>query len=142
MNRARIARAYKKIAEGYAELALSFADDTAGAGGASVSPPARSLAPVDDLPPLPPLEDYDPTPPLYDDRTTKPAGNQHLENVLGQCPNHQKPWTIKPGGVSKAGKPYGAFWKCSEKDESTRSGYCDKRPVKAWEDQHPASAAA
>jgi hypothetical protein len=136
MNRARIARAYEKIAEGYAELALSFADDTAGAG----APPRPT--PVDDLPPLPPLEDYDPTPPLYDDRSTKPAGNQHVENVLGQCPNHQKPWTIKPAGVSKAGKPYGAFWKCSEKDESTRSGYCDKKPAKAWEDQHPASAAA
>jgi hypothetical protein len=101
-----------------------------------VSPPPRSLAPVADEPPTGDQFDYEL------DRSTKPAGNQHLENVLGQCPTHQKAWTVKPGGVSKAGKPYGAFWKCGEKDESTRSGFCDKKPVKAWEDTHPASAAA
>lgn len=133
MNKESAARAYDLIAEGYALLAMAVRDDTAGAG--SVSPPARSLAPVEDGP-------WEEDPQFIPDRSTKPVGNQHVENVLGQCPNHQKPWTIKPAGVSKAGKPYGAFWKCGEKDSSTRSGYCDKKPVKAWEDAHPASAAA
>ena len=69
-----------------------------------------------------------------------PIRDQHVENVLGQCPTHQKNWTVKEGGVSKAGKSYNAFWKCGEKDESTRSGYCDKKPVKAWVDSHPIAA--
>jgi hypothetical protein len=131
MNPKLAADAYNKISEGYALLALAIEQPAAG-----VVPPSRALAPVDDLPPL--LDDYGQ--PVEVVKAPTPIRDQHVENVLGQCPVHQKNWTVKEGGVSKAGKEYGAFWKCGEKDSSTRSGYCDKKPVKSWVDAHPAAA--
>ena len=134
MNPKLAADAYNKISEGFAMLALAI--EQPAAGGANVVPPQRSPAPVDDLPPL--LDDYGT--PVEVVSAPTPIRDQHVENVLGQCPTHQKNWTVKEGGVSKAGKSYNAFWKCGEKDESTRSGYCDKKPVKAWVDSHPIAA--
>jgi hypothetical protein len=141
---ARIARGWALIAEGAQEISLAFEQPAAGAG---IPSPVRAPAPVDpqrwhkesDLPDLPPLTDDDA--PGYQPKGAN-VQDQHVANVLGQCPTHQKPWTIKPSGVSKAGKPYSAFWKCGEKDESTRSGYCDKKPVKAWQDANQLPAAA
>jgi hypothetical protein len=139
VNRETAARAYDLIAEGYALLAMAVRDETAGAG-AVVSTP-RPLAPADDLPPLeePPTGDQFAVD--YEPRGIN-VQDQHVSNVLSKCPKHDRAWTVKPGGVSKAGKPYAAFWKCSAKDTETRSGYCEKKPVKAWTDAHPAEAAA
>lgn len=60
--------------------------------------------------------------------------------VLSECPVHFTPWTVKEGGISKAGKPYRAFWKCN--GTNADGTYCSKKPVKAWADSHPAEAAA
>lgn len=54
---------------------------------------------------------------------------------LGACPVHRTAWTVKAGGISKNGKPYPAFYKCSGKNDD--GTYCDQRPTKAWADSHP-----
>jgi hypothetical protein len=42
------------------------------------------------------------------------------------CPDHGQPWTLKPGGVSKAtSKPYAPFWACSAR---TDGAFCRKKP--------------
>jgi hypothetical protein len=139
MNTERLARGWDLIAEGAAEIALAYRAIEQPAAGVGTPPPARASAPADFPDDLPPLTDDDA--PGYQPKGAN-VQDQHVANVLGQCPTHQKPWTIKPSGVSKAGKPYNAFWKCGEKDESTRSGYCDKKPVKAWQDANQLPAAA
>lgn len=46
------------------------------------------------------------------------------------CPDHQQPWTKKPGGVSKAtGKPYAPFWACSGR---TDGQFCKRKPAMDW----------
>jgi hypothetical protein len=46
------------------------------------------------------------------------------------CPEHQQPWTLKPGGVSKAsGKPYAPFWACSGR---TDGQFCKRKPALDW----------
>lgn len=46
------------------------------------------------------------------------------------CPEHQQPWTKKPGGVSKAtSKPYAPFWACSGK---TDGQWCKRKPAMDW----------
>ena len=135
MNTKRIAEAYEKIAEGYAALALAYGDIAQPVAGSSSRP--APVATIDDD--LPPLTDDDA--PSYEPKGVN-LQDQHVDNVLGQCPTHQRNWTVKEGGVSKAGKSYEAFYKCGEKDPNTRSGYCDKKPVKAWVDAHPIQAAA
>ena len=57
--------------------------------------------------------------------------------ALGKCPKHGIPWTVKEGGVSKAGKSYGPFWKCNEKDASEERGYCAQKPDYGWVKTHP-----
>lgn len=127
-------RGWALISEGAQMISLAYVANEQPAAGAGPSP-ARAPAPADDLPPLPSLEE----PPGYQPKGVNLA-DQHVENTLAQCPNHQKPWVIKPAGVSKTGKEYAAFYKCPERDSSTRSGYCDKKPVKAWTDAHPIAA--
>ncbi len=61
---------------------------------------------------------------------------------LGRCPRHNLPWSVKPAGTTQAGKQYGAFWRCAEKDDNAPRGWCDKKPVRAWADAHPAERAA
>jgi hypothetical protein len=139
MNKDRAIKAYEKIAEGYAELALAMADDT-GAGAAV--PPRSAPAPYDDD--LPPLtdSDYEPNPDLVaaaGPGVAPRAAEKPQNAALGMCPVHRTAWTVKAGGISKNGNPYRPFWKCSAKDEN---GYCNEKPVKAWEDAHPASQAA
>ena len=59
----------------------------------------------------------------------------HVNAALGVCPTHRTAWTVKQGGISKAGKPYSAFYKCSGKNDD--GSYCSQKPVKAWADSHP-----
>ena len=56
---------------------------------------------------------------------------------LGLCPKHGIPWTVKAGGVSKAGKSYKAFWKCDSKDADEERGYCQQKPEFGWVKTHP-----
>lgn len=127
MNPKLAADAYNKISEGFAMLALAI--EQPAAGGAKVSP-SPSPAPVafdDDLPPL--LDDYG-TPV----EVAPQAPESPKQAALGVCPAHRTAWTVKAGGISKNGKPYRAFWKCSGK---TEDGYCNEKPTKAWADSHP-----
>jgi hypothetical protein len=47
----------------------------------------------------------------------------------GECPDHRTPWAFKPAGVSKAGKPYNAFYACGGK---TDGQFCKRKPSIAW----------
>jgi hypothetical protein len=123
MNRARVTRAYEKIAEGYAELALAFADEQP-AAGAGVPSPAQVPAPVDFPDDLPPPTGWD-----------EPGAAETAEKApLGVCPTHRTAWTVKAGGISKNGKPYSAFWKCSAKDGDV---FCKQKPTPGWAKAHP-----
>lgn len=45
------------------------------------------------------------------------------------CPIHNIPYTLKPGGVSKTtGKAYNAFWACSGRNDD--GSYCKSKPPK------------
>jgi hypothetical protein len=52
------------------------------------------------------------------------------DDLFSQCPNHQQPWTVKEGGISKNGKPYKAFWKCNGKNSD--GSFCNKKPDPSW----------
>ena len=68
-------------------------------------------------------------------QTPAPAQQGHDTVVLkaamamfgnDNCPDHGQPWTLKPGGVSKAtSKPYAPFWACSAR---TDGAFCKKKP--------------
>jgi hypothetical protein len=47
----------------------------------------------------------------------------------GECPDHRTAWSHKPAGVSKAGKPYNAFYACSGKSNGS---FCQRKPSIAW----------
>jgi hypothetical protein len=121
MNRTAAANALNKIAEGIVELGLALED---------IPRPVAVDAPLPSFDELPP-EGFDDAP------RSAPAAPQ---DALGLCPVHRTAWTVKAGGVSKAGKPYSAFWKCSGKNADNT--YCDQKPVKVWADSHPIGAAA
>ena len=109
MSRDDIANALDKAAEALAEAAHALrASEQPGQGG-SVPPPSAP-APVD-------------------------TQATHVNAALGVCPTHRTAWTVKQGGISKAGKPYSAFYKCSGKNDD--GSYCSQKPVKAWADSHP-----
>lgn len=127
MNRDRAARAYNLISEGFAELALAISEGNEQPAAGAAAPPQRSPAAADDMPEFPPLEE------------PRQLQDAHVNTALSKCPVHKVAWTIKPAGTSKAGKPYSAFWKCSERDAD---GYCSQKPVKAWQDSHPIPSAA
>jgi hypothetical protein len=118
----KLARGWGLIAEGAMEISLAYSAieppvaraGVSESGSAQVGPPQLSPTPTD-------------------------VQAQHVETRLGVCPVHGVPWTVRPAGVSKAGKPYKAFWKCSERDAN---GFCDQRPAAAWADAHPPSVAA
>lgn len=48
----------------------------------------------------------------------------------GACGQHGTPWTLKPAGVSKAGKPYNAFYTCTGKNAD--GSYCREKPGAKW----------
>jgi hypothetical protein len=124
MNRTAAANALNKIAEGIVELGLALEDIP------TVLPDRMHSDPLPNFDELPP-EGFDDAP----RSAPAPAGD-----ALGLCPVHRTAWTVKAGGVSKAGKPYNAFWKCSGKNSDNT--YCDQKPVKVWADSHPIGAAA
>lgn len=118
-------RGWALISEGSQMISLAYAAiQQPAAAGASAPSPARSAAPAD-------YDDYDP---LMGDAPLPEVRASHVETVLSQCPDHQRPWTIKAAGVGKNGKPYQAFWRCAMKNGDT---WCAKKPVKAWVDSHP-----
>ncbi len=47
----------------------------------------------------------------------------------GECPDHRTAWQFKPAGVSKAGKPYNAFYACGGKSDGQ---FCKRKPSLAW----------
>jgi len=49
------------------------------------------------------------------------------------CPTHG-PWKAVPAGVSKAGKPYSAFWACDQEMGEER---CTNKPSREWVETHP-----
>jgi hypothetical protein len=108
MTREDVASALDRAAEALAEAAHALRGSEPDAARASV-PAAEGSAPQPSAPAAP-------------------------NAALGVCPVHRTAWTVKDAGISKNGKPYRAFWKCSERDED---GYCNEKPTKAWADSHP-----
>ena len=98
----------------------------------SVPAPVGRVAGV--APPAP-ATPYDENP--FDKEYAAPKPVQ--DAALGVCPVHGVAWTVKAGGVSKAGKSYSAFYRCAEK---TGDAYCDQKPTKVWQDTHPIREAA
>jgi hypothetical protein len=47
----------------------------------------------------------------------------------GECPDHRTPWSFKPAGISKAGKPYNAFYACGGKSGGE---FCKRKPSITW----------
>jgi len=118
--------ALNKIAEGIYELADAMFAETA--PGAAVT--AQEPSPFADLP-----DEVFATSPAYE-----PVGIPAADPILSVCPNHGTPWTVKAAGVSKAGKPYKAFFKCDGKNPD--GSFCDKKPTREWADAHAARLAA
>jgi hypothetical protein len=123
MNRTAAANALNKIAEGIVELGLALED---------IPRPVAVDAPLPSFDELPP-EGFDDAP------RSAPAAPQ---DALGLCPVHRTAWTVKAGGVSKAGKEYPPFWRCAQKDPNGKNGYCEARPNPAWTSGHPIGTAA
>lgn len=122
----RLARGWGLIAEGAMEISLAYSAIESSAPVRADEPVARTgLAGAGEA------DSPQPAP--------VPVQEQYVESRLGVCPVHGVPWTVRPAGVSKAGRKYSAFWKCSERDAN---GFCDKKPVAAWADAHPPSVAA
>jgi hypothetical protein len=130
MNRTAAANALNKIAEGIVELGLALED---------IPRPVAVDAPLPSFDELPPVgwETYE-SGTGHGVRAVETAP-EPPGDALGLCPVHRTAWTVKAGGVSKAGKPYPAFWRCAGKDAN---GYCDKRPNLAWTNAHPISEGA
>jgi hypothetical protein len=65
---------------------------------------------------------------------SKDAVKATLESLSGSdggsCPTHALPWTLKPAGVSKAGKAYNAFYTCTGRNAD--NSYCSMKPPIAW----------
>jgi hypothetical protein len=145
MNTKDVALALDKIAEGFAALSIAIETPSAGLPSATaVQPEAKAgavpplpLAPAGNLPPsfeeLPPEEMFAES---INPQETRPVLS---DAGLGYCPVHRKPWGIKAAGVSKAGQPYDAFYKCVERDGNT---FCKEKPGHAWRDSHPIQSGA
>lgn len=130
MNTERIAKGWALIAEGAMELSLAYD---------ALDPAARAAVP-DRVPTVPAGSAAGAVPPAPAAPSLTPDRQAaHVAAVLGQCPDHQIAWTVRPAGISKAGKSYQSFWRC---DQLTDGTYCAKRPVKAWADRHPIQEAA
>jgi hypothetical protein len=129
----KLHRGWALIAEGAEEISLAYA--------AMAQPGARvpSQPPADDLPPLTDDDAPDMTTHSFGREVAERVGGQVIpDTALGVCPVHGKPWTTAKAGVSKkTGKPYAAFWKCSEKDGDK---FCNEKPMRVWADTHPIAA--
>jgi len=142
MNPEHLARGWALIAEGAQYLSMAYASNDAPASLPVASPAAGSPPPAagpsfDDLPP----EGWDERAMLGTGEYAKPEPplKPQVDAGLSKCPVHGISWTIKEGGMSRNGKPYKAFWKCSEKDGDV---WCNEKPQKIWADTHPADRAA
>ena len=109
----KLADAHYQAADELGELAASVAIEQP---GAEAVPPVAS-APADDLPPM----------------AGEPVAKSR-DQLYAECPDHQRPWTVKEGGISKAGKPYKAFWKCNGTNPD--GTYCNKKPDASWVRAH------
>lgn len=52
------------------------------------------------------------------------------------CPDHGVAWVLKPGGTSKAGRKYDAFWTCPAKV----TPFCNRKPDPKWVAMHEVAA--
>lgn len=113
MNTEKIARGWALIAEGAMELSLAYEslDSPVARAGDAGAEGAKAPQP-----------------------SSVPALKAQVDAGLGICPVHGTRWTVKEAGVSKAGKPFRAFWKCAERDDN---GYCNEKPQRIWQDTHP-----
>jgi hypothetical protein len=122
----------KAIADEFYKLADLFNQ----LGAADASGPARPDGAGAGASPSPALaSSYEASP--FDEPASYPT--RASVDVLSECPVHFRPWEVKEGGISKAGKPYNAFWKCNGKNDD--GSYCSKKPTKEWAQAHPAERA-
>jgi hypothetical protein len=131
VNTERLAQALNTIAMGFAEAAEAIST------GAPVSAPRPAAGAVS--PPAPAGTFSDGTPVDEPERWEEFAASSPSRasvDVLAECPVHFRPWEVKEGGISKAGKPYSAFWKCNGKNAD--GSFCSKKPTKEWAQAHPA----
>lgn len=75
-----------------------------------------------------------PARPARPEAVTPAAAPASSSEVLGECPVHFTPWVLKEAGVSKAGKRYGAFWKCNGTNPD--GTWCSKKPTLEWVRTH------
>jgi hypothetical protein len=64
----------------------------------------------------------------------KVLGSLTGEGDGGACPQHRLAWTLKPAGVSKAGKAYAPFYTCSQKNAD--GSFCSSKPSLKWLSAH------
>lgn len=116
-NAERLATILKKLGDAHYQAADELLQ-------VATEQPAVGAVPTpdsDDLPEFPPL-DIEEAPKSRDD-------------VYAECPDHQRAWVPRPGGVSKNGRAYPAFWSCpSPKDAA--GNYCKKKPDPSWARAH------
>jgi hypothetical protein len=124
-----VSDAFKRCAALAGVARYLYDKDSPASTGRAAPPPARPVAPP--KPTVVPDDPYADLPPPWEASDFKPSANPH-EDV---CPDHNIPWTLKPAGTSKAGKPYDAFWKC---DAKTDGEFCRNKPSKAWQARHEA----
>jgi hypothetical protein len=78
--------------------------------------------------------------PESDDAKILKAAMSFAQSVgESNCPDHDIPWSYKPAGTSRAGKPYAGFWSCKVRDEN---GWCQKKPSIKWIAEQPIPEAA
>lgn len=130
MNTRAIAKALRDLAD---------AIDEPGAGGSAPRPIAPASLPPD-FDELPPDDGYAPVTQAVTAQVQRGQQIAQQDAALGVCPVHGTAWTVKAGGVSAAGKPYNAFYKCSGKMPDDT--YCKQKPTKVWADTHPIRDAA
>ena len=67
-----------------------------------------------------------------------PRGSKYEYINADECPEHG-PWRAVPGGISRAGKEYRAFWACDQPQGEER---CKYKPSREWVETHPPERAA
>ncbi|HEV8177637.1 MAG TPA: hypothetical protein VGP44_08120 [Gemmatimonadales bacterium] len=137
MNTAKAAAALNTASLALAELAEALIEQSESGerdAGVASAGPAMTPAPADTFGSGRPVEE----PPSYEPMSLAGAAQPALEAALSRCPYHDTPWSIRPAGVSKAGKSYNSFYTCDGKEPD--GSFCPRKPVKAWADSHPIAA--
>ena len=96
-NAAKLADILKRLGDAHYQAADELIGLANEQPGAAAVPPVAS-APADDLPPM----------------AGEPVAKSR-DQLYAECPDHQRPWTVKEGGISKAGKPFPAWLVLDEK---------------------------